>query len=97
MEKVIDLNKTPKKKLIDLLKELRGTEDRYILTANGIPLAVVMSQDEYEKYLVQGQAEVQAGMEEFLAKVRPRMDHNLSEEELAKEINDVIHEMRGIK
>jgi hypothetical protein len=97
MEKTIDLKKTTKKELVGLIRTLRGTNDHYTLRENGDILAVVIAREEYEKYLLQRQAEAQVGLEKVLAKIHSQIDQNISNEDLQKEIDDAIHEMRGVK
>lgn len=97
MEKVIDLNKTPKKKLVDLLQGLSQADDHYVLKDNGNFIGVVLSQENYEKYLVRWQEQGQRELEKILDSVHPRVDQSISDEELNKEIVDAIHEMRGVK
>lgn len=97
MEKIIDIKKTTKKELFDLLRTLHQTSDHYIVKENGRFLAVVIPREEYEKYLQQQQARAQVELENFLAKVHSRIDQSISDEDLMKEIDDAIHEMRGIK
>lgn len=97
MEKVIDLKKTPKKKLVDLLQGLSQADDHYVLKDNGNFIGVVLSQENYEKYLVRWQEQGQRELEKILDSVHPRVDQSISDEELNKEIVDAIHEMRGVK
>jgi len=97
MEKVIDLKKTPKKKLVDLLQGLSQADDHYVLKDNGNFLGVVLSQENYEKYLVRWQVQGQKELEKFLEKVHARTDQNISDDDLEQEIADAIHEMRGVK
>ena len=97
MEKVIDLKKTPKKKLVDLLQGLSQADDHYVLKDNGNFIGVVLSQENYEKYLVRWQEQGQRELEKILDSVHPRVDQSISDEELNQEIVDAIHEMRGVK
>ena len=97
MEKVIDLNKTPKKKLVDLLQGLSQADDHYVLKDNGNFIGVVLSQENYEQYLVRWQEQGQRELEKILDSVHPRVDQSISDKELNKEIVDAIHEMRGVK
>lgn len=97
MEKTIDLNKTTKKELFDLLRTLRQTNDHFILRENGDFLAAVIAREEYEEYLRQRQVKAQAGFKEFMDKIHPGADQDISDDELEKEICDAIHEMRGVK
>jgi hypothetical protein len=68
MEKTIDLKKTTKKEFFELLRKLRRTNDHYVLKENGSFLAVVITQEEYEKYLQRRQGEAQVRIEKFLDK-----------------------------
>lgn len=97
MEKTLDLKKTTKKQLFELLRNLRGTNDHYVLKENGSFLGVVIAREEYEEYLRQRQVKAQAGFKEFLDKIHSRTDQDISDDELEKEICDAIHEMRGVK
>jgi len=97
MEKTIDLKKTTKKQLFELLRNLRRTNDHYVLKENGSFLAVVIAREEYEKYLQRRQAEAQTGLEKFLNKIHSRIDQSIPDEDLEKEIDEAIHEMRGVK
>ncbi len=97
MEKTIDLKKTQKKELFDLLRTLRQTNDHYILRENGDFLAVVITREEYEKFLLRRQAEAQVGLEKVLAKIHSQIDQNISDEDLQKQLDEAIHEMRGVK
>lgn len=97
MEKIIDLKKTPKKKLVELLQGLSQSDDHYVLKDNDEFLGAVLSRENYEKYLLRWQEQGQKELGKFLDTVHPRMDQNISDEELNKEIVDAVHEMRGIK
>jgi hypothetical protein len=59
--------------------------------------AAIIAQANYEKYLLHRQAAAQSGLEKFLKEIHPRADPNISDEDLATEIVDAIHEMRGVK
>jgi len=97
MEKTIELKKTTKKELFDLLRALSRTNDNYILRENGNFLAAVIAREEYEKYLLRRQAEAQVGLEKVLTKIHSQIDQNISDEDLQKQIDEAIHEMRGVK
>jgi len=97
MEKTIDLKKTTKEELFDLFRMLPSSNDHYILKENDNFLAAIIAQADYEKYLLHRQAEAQIGLEKFLEKIHPRVDPNISDEDLEAEIVDAIHEMRGVK
>jgi FKBP-type peptidyl-prolyl cis-trans isomerase (trigger factor) len=97
MEKTLDLKKTTKKQLFELLRNLRGTNDHYVLKENGSFLGVVIAREEYEEYLLRRQAEAQVGLEKVLAKIHSQSDQNISDEDLQKELDEAIHEMRGVK
>ena len=97
MERTIDLNKTTKKELFDLLRTLRQTKDHFILRENGDFVGAVIAREEYEKYLLRRQAEAQVGLEKVLAKIHSQSNQNLSDEDLQKEIDEAIHETRGVK
>jgi hypothetical protein len=47
-----------------------------------------------ETYLLRQQAEAQAGLEKVLAKIHSQGDQNISDEDLQKELDEAIHEMR---
>jgi hypothetical protein len=93
MEKTIDLKKTKKKELFDLLRTLRQTNDHCLLRENGDFGAVVITREEYEKYLLRRQTEAQADLEKVLAKIHSQSDQNFSDEDLQKELDEAIHEM----
>lgn len=97
MEQIIDVKKTPKKKLLDLLQELPNTDNHFVLKDNGHFLGVVLSHENFEKYVMGRQAEAQKDLQSFLDAVPTRGAPNMSDEELNKEIVDAIHEMRGVK
>lgn len=88
---------TTKEELFSLMRSFRRAKDNYILKENGNFLAAVIAREEYEKYLSKRQAEAQVGLEKVLAKIHSQVEQNISDEDLQKEIDEAIHEMRGVE
>ena len=88
---------TTKQELLELFRELRCSIDHFVLKENGSFLGVVLSQEEYESYRQWQKVEAWTEFKAFLDKIHSRIDQNISDEELEKEIDEAIHEMRGVK
>ena len=94
MEQIIDLEKTPMKKLRELLRSLPNTDDHFVLRNNGHFLGAVLSIKNYEDYLMARQAEAQKDLQSFLDTIQPQVDPNISDDERDRQIVDAIHEAR---
>ena len=98
MYKTIDIKRTTKKELIELIRKLkRQKDDHYILQENGKPLAVVISGAEYEELIEERRKKAAEELRKFLAGIHAKVDMSGSDEEVEKEIIEAIHELRGIK
>lgn len=98
MVKTIDVNKTTKGKLIELLRKLpRQKDHQYLLQENGKPLAVLISQVEYERYQHEQKQKAVEGLRKVMSEIHANVPQDMTEEEVEKEIIDAIHEMRGVK
>ena len=98
MVETIDVKKTTKGKLIELLRKLRRQKDRqYLLQENGKPLAVLISQVEYERYQQEQRQKAVEGLRKVMSEIHAKVPQDMTEEEVEKEIIDAIHEMRGVK
>ena len=97
MEQIIDIKKTPKKRLVDLLQGVPNSDNHFVLKDNGHFLGVVISRENYEKYMVQHQVEAQEKLDKFFDEVQAGNHLAMSDDELEQEIADAIHEMRGVK
>jgi len=98
MVKTIDVNKTTKGKLIELLRKLpRQKDHQYLLQENGKPLAVLISQMEYEHYQQEQRLKAAEELKKVMARIHEHVPQDVSEEEVEKEVIEAIHEMRGVK
>jgi PHD/YefM family antitoxin component YafN of YafNO toxin-antitoxin module len=98
MVKTIDLKRTKEVELIGLVRALQGQDnDHYVIQENGEPLAVLISQAEYERYREQDRLKAVEKLQKFLDDVHSKINHNFSEEEIERDVNEAIHEMRGKK
>jgi len=98
MVKTINLKKTKKSDLIELIRKLKGQQDaQYFLQENGQPLAVLISQTEYERYREEQRLKAVARLQKVMSEIQADIPHDISEEEVEREVNEAIHEMRGVK
>jgi len=95
MVKTINLKKTTKSDLIELIRKLKKQRDaQYFLQENGKPLAVLISRREYERYREQDRLRGANDLRQFLDEAHSQMKHNYSEEEIEKDVLEAIHEVR---
>ncbi len=98
MVKTINLKKTTKSELIELIRKLkRRKDDQYFLQENGKPMAVLISQVEYEKYREEQRLKAVGRLQKVMSEVHTQIPHDMSEDEVDREIVEAIHEMRGVK
>lgn len=95
MIKTINLKKTTKGELIEIIRKLkRRKDDQYFLQENGKPLAVLISKAAYERYREQDRSRGAESLRRFLDEVHPKMSHDYSEEEVERDVLEAIHEVR---
>ena len=95
MVKTIDVKKTTKGKLIELLRKLpRQKDHQYLLQENGKPLAVLISQVEYERYQQEQRLKAAEELRRLLEERQNKMNHSFSEEEVERDVLEAIHEVR---
>jgi PHD/YefM family antitoxin component YafN of YafNO toxin-antitoxin module len=98
MVKTINLKKTTKSELIELIRKLkRRKDDQYFLQENGKAMAVLISQAEYEKYREEQRLKAVERLQKLMSEVHVQIPQDMSEDEVEREVNEAIHEMRGIK
>jgi len=98
MVKTINLKKTSKSELIELIRKLkRRKDDQYFLQENGKPMAVLISQTEYEKYREEQRLKAVERLQKLRSEVHAQIPQDISEDEVEKDIIEAIHEMRGVK
>jgi PHD/YefM family antitoxin component YafN of YafNO toxin-antitoxin module len=98
MVKTINLKKTTKSELIELIRKLkRRKDDQYFLQENGKAMAVLISQAEYEKYREEQRLKAVERLQKLMSEVHAKIPQDMSEDEVEREVNEAIHEMRGIK
>jgi PHD/YefM family antitoxin component YafN of YafNO toxin-antitoxin module len=98
MVKTINLKKTTKSELIELIRKLkRRKDDQYFLQENGKAMAVLISQAEYEKYREEQRLKAVERLQKLMSEVHAQIPQDMSEDEVEREVNEAIHEMRGIK
>jgi len=98
MVKTINLKKTTKSELIELIRKLkRRKDDQYFLQENGKPMAVLISQVEYEKYREEQRLKAVERLQKLMSEVHAQIPQDISEDEVEKDIIEAIHEMRGVK
>ncbi|MDZ7369009.1 MAG: hypothetical protein ONB43_24610 [candidate division KSB1 bacterium] len=95
MVKTINLKKTTKSELIELIRKLKQRkDDQYFLQENGKPRAVLISKAEYERYREQDRLKGANELRQFLDQVHSQMPHGYSEEEVERDVLKAIHEVR---
>lgn len=95
MVKTINLKKTTKSDLIELIRKLKKQKDaQYFLQENGKPLAVLISKTEYERYREQDRLRGANDLKGFLDAAHSQMKHNYPDEEIANDILEAVHEVR---
>ncbi len=98
MVKTINLKKTTKSELVELIHKLkRRKDDQYLLQENGKPLAVLISQAEYERYREEQRLKGVERLQKLMSEIHPQIPQDISEEEVEREVVEAIHEMRGVK
>jgi PHD/YefM family antitoxin component YafN of YafNO toxin-antitoxin module len=98
MVKTINLKKTTKSELIELVRKLkRRKNDQYFLQENGKAMAVLISQAEYEKYREEQRLKAVERLQKLMLEVHAQIPQDIPEDEVEKDIIEAIHEMRGVK
>jgi len=98
MVKTIDVKKTTKNELIELMRKLaRRKDEQYLLQVGGKPLAVLISRVEYERYQQEQRRKAVEELRKVMSEMHAKAPQDMSEEEVEREIIDAIHEMRGVK
>jgi len=98
MVQTINLKKTTKSELFELIRKLRKQKDaQYFLQENGKPLAVLISQAEYERYREEERLKAVTRLQKVMSEIQADIPQDVSEAEVEREVNDAIHEMRGVK
>jgi len=98
MVKTINLKKTTKSELIELIRKFKKqTDAQYFLQENGKPLAVLISQVEYERYREEQRLKAVARLQKVMSEIQADIPQDIPEEEVERDVNKAIHEMRGVK
>ena len=96
MIKTIEVTQTTDGQLVALIRALaKQNGEPCVLRENGEPLAVLISQEEFEHYREEQQQKAAAELRNFLEEQRTKIKHDYTEEEVEQDVLEAIHEIRA--